>query len=74
MRDTIVGQPSSEAHSGQRQLTMAWDMTSETEHLASTVTRLHCGCATLVQLPELSGLSSSCVHDGEEEKEAMLGK
>lgn len=50
-------------------------MTLEMEHLASIVTRLHAGCATtLVQLLELSGLSSPCVYDGEEEKEAMPGK
>lgn len=49
-------------------------MTLEMEHLASIVTRLHAGCATLVQLLELSGFSSPCVYDGEEEKEAMPGK
>lgn len=46
----------------------------ETEHLASIVTWLHTACATLVQLLDLSGLSSPCVYDGEEEKEAMPGK
>lgn len=66
----ILGQLLSETHKEKRS-NLAWplvgDMTLETEHLVSIVTRLHTGCATLVQLLELSGLLSPCVDDGEEE-------
>lgn len=56
----ILGQLLREAHEEERSI-LAWplagDMTLETEHLASVVTRLHTGFATLVQLLEFSGLS-----------------